>query len=66
MRNLSDAMELVYVCNNASWAIGEIATSAEKEVRRERSMCVYHGTARIYCMYQIVYRVVPRAVCFHE
>ncbi|CAM9616045.1 unnamed protein product, partial [Hapterophycus canaliculatus] len=32
VRNLSDAIELVYVCNNASWAIGEIANAAEKEV----------------------------------
>lgn len=33
MRNLSDAIEMVYVCNNASWAIGEIANAADKEVR---------------------------------
>ncbi|CAM9750697.1 unnamed protein product, partial [Scytosiphon promiscuus] len=32
VRNLSDAIELVYVCNNASWAIGEIANAADKEV----------------------------------
>ncbi|CAN0380276.1 unnamed protein product, partial [Laminaria digitata] len=25
VRNLSGAIELIYVCNNASWAIGEIA-----------------------------------------
>lgn len=33
VRNLSDAIEMLYVCNNASWAIGEIANAVEKEVR---------------------------------
>lgn len=33
VNNLSDAIELLYVCNNASWSIGEIASRAEKEVR---------------------------------
>lgn len=32
VRNLSDAIELMFVCNNASWAIGEIANAADKEV----------------------------------
>eukprot|EP00903_Cladosiphon_okamuranus_P010633 g10055.t1 len=32
VRNLSSAIELLYVCNNASWAIGEIANAGDKEV----------------------------------
>lgn len=41
VRNLSSAIELLYVCNNASWAIGEIANAGDKEVRCDNDIIRY-------------------------